>query len=237
LQLVQQGSTSAPALLESEFVAETDQRGSYIDEGGTNTISIQIYQKGAKPTAKVQLLAAQYDTNGSLIADSADRIIEYTGVSASGVLSVSGGVAKLAFQPLQAGVCYIFFFPFTGATPPQPPANGFGSPADFFAVIRALPFDNTLEASTPDSQLSWAFVYKDVLSTFDLIHPVMSQVRDLHDRNVVDAMAEQLKFAISLDTFASTLYMPMTRELSAGKRKLLQRYVNLLPNNMPPDPT
>ncbi len=42
-------------------------------------------------------------------------------------------------------------------------------------------------------------------------------------------MAEQLKFAISLDSFQSTLYMPITRELSAGKRKLIQRYVNLLP--------
>ena len=51
----------------------------------------------------------------------------------------------------------------------------------------------------------------------------------------VQAENPQLKFAISLDTFASTLYMPMTRELSAGKRKLLQRYVNLLPN-VPPDP-
>src|SRR5947209_17383399 len=40
---------------------------------------------------------------------------------------------------------------------------------------------------------------------FDLIYPVMSRVRKLHDPGVVDAMTDQLKFAISLDTFPATL--------------------------------
>jgi hypothetical protein len=185
----------------------------------------------------VQLLASQYDSGGNLITAPANQIVTFTGASASGVLPVTGGVAQLTFQTKQAGVCYIFFLPFTGSAPPIPPASGFGSSSDFFAVIRALPFDNELEANTPDSQLSWAFVYKNVLSTYDLIYPVMSQIRNLHDKNVVDAMADQLKFAISLDSFGSTLYMPMTRELSAGKRKLLERYVDLLPDRVPPDPT
>jgi len=99
-----------------------------------------------------------------------------------------------------------------------------------------LPFDDELERNTPDSQLSWAFIYTNVLRVFSLVYPVMSLVRDLSNRNVVTAMAEQLKYAVSLDTFESTLYMPITRDLSAGKRKLLQRWVNLLPNNVPPDP-
>jgi hypothetical protein len=239
LQLVQQGSTGDPALLESTFVAETDQRGSYIDEGEMKSIAIRVYQNGRMPTTSVQVLAAQYDTNGNLITDPTQRILEFVdaaGAPASGVLGVTSGVATLSFLPLQAGVCYVFFYPFTGPTPPIPPATGFGSPADFFAVVRALPFDDDLEKNTPDSQLSWFFIYSRVLNTYDLIYPVMSLVRNLHDRNVVDAMAEQLKFAISLDTFESTLYMPITRELSAGKRKLLQRYVNLLPNRVPPDP-
>ncbi len=92
-----------------------------------------------------------------------------------------------------------------------------------------LPFDDQLEKDTPDSKLNFDFIYNHVLVTYDVIYPIMSQVRNLHNKNVVDAMAEQLKFAISLDTIQSTLCMPITRELSAGKRKLLQRYVNLLP--------
>ena len=99
-----------------------------------------------------------------------------------------------------------------------------------------LPFDDALERYTPDSMLTWKFIYTNVLRVFDLVYPVMSQVRNLADFNVIEQMAEQIKFAVSLDSFESTLYMPITRDLSAGKRKLLQRFVNLLPNQIPPDP-
>jgi hypothetical protein len=142
LQLVQQGSTGDPALLENQFVAETDQRGSYIDEGEMRSIAIRVYQNGRMPTTSVQVLAAQYDTNGNLITDPTQRILEFVdaqGAPASGVLGVTDGLATLSFLPLQAGICYIFFYPFTGPTRPTPPATGFGSPTDFFAVVRALP--------------------------------------------------------------------------------------------------
>jgi hypothetical protein len=145
------------------------------------------------------------------------------------VLTVNNNASTLEFSVAQPGICYIFFYPFTGATPPAPPSSGFNTPADFYAIVRVLPFDDALEKNTPDSQLTFDFIYNNVLVTYDLIYPVMSLVRNLHNKNVVDAMAEQLKFAISLDSFQSTLYMPITRELSAGKRKLIQRYVNLLP--------
>jgi hypothetical protein len=236
LQLVQQGSSAITVLLESPLVAETDQRGVYVDEGQTGTITVQVYDKGAAAGEGVQMLVAQYDLNNALITNPAKRVLDLTNVPASGVVPVKSGTASLQFTPLQPAVCYLQFFPFTGNTPPAPPAQGPSAPADFYAVVRALPFDNALEAKTPDSQLSWSFVYNQVLSAYDLVYPVMSLVRDLHNRNVVEAMAEQLKFAISLDTFNATLYMPITRELSAGKRKLLQRFINLLPNNVPPDP-
>ena len=84
--------------------------------------------------------------------------------------------------------------------------------------------------------MSWHFLFNEVLLVYDVIYPVMSLVRNLHDRNAVAAMAEQLKVAVSMSKFQSTLYMPITRELSAGKRRLLQRFVNLLPNRVPPDP-
>ncbi|MGH9721788.1 MAG: hypothetical protein ACRD8O_16390 [Bryobacteraceae bacterium] len=62
------------------------------------------------------------------------------------------------------------------------------------------------------------FVYSNVLRVFDLVYPVMSLVRNLRDRSVVQAMAQQLKYAVSRDTFQSTLYMPITRDLSVGKQ-------------------
>ena len=96
--------------------------------------------------------------------------------------------------------------------------------------MRVLPFDDELESKTPDSALTWPFIYANVLRTFDLIYPAMSQVRNLDSLPVVEGMAVQIKAAVALSTFESTLYMPITRDLSAGKRKLLQRFINLLPD-------
>jgi hypothetical protein len=230
LQLVQQ-ATGDQALAESQFMAETDQRGTYLDEAQSTSIQIQVYEYGGPVVTSVQLLAAQYDINGSLITSTKDQIVQFqnnappTGV----VLPVKNNASTLGFSAVQPGICYIFFYPFTGSLAPVPPDSGFNSPTDFYAIVRVLPFDDALNKNTPDGKLTFDFIYNQVLLTYDVIYPIMSLVRNLHNKNVVDAMAEQLKFAISLDSFQSTLYMPITRELSAGKRRLLQRYVNLLP--------
>ena len=73
----------------------------------------------------------------------------------------------------------------------------------------------------------------NVLRTFDHL-PAMSQVM-LGQPSGDGGMAVQIKAAVALSTFESTLYMPITRDLSAGKRRLLQRFINLLPD-IPRDP-
>jgi hypothetical protein len=231
LQLVQQGAAGDPALDESQFVAETDGRGTYLDEGQSASIQISVYEKGGPVVTPVQLVAAQYDIDGYLITNPNNQIVQFPGNAPpyTVVLPVQNNASTLQFSATQPGICYIFFYPFAGGTPPVPPLTGFNTPSDYYAIVRVLPFDDKLEKDTPDSKLTFDFIYNNVLMTYDVIYPVMSQVRNLHNKNVVDAMAEQLKFAISLDNFQSTLCMPITRELSAGKRKLLQRYVNLLP--------
>jgi hypothetical protein len=142
----------------------------------------------------------------------------------------------LRIQYLAPGACFLAFYPYRGQPPSKIPTSGFPLPSSFYCAVRMLPFDDALERYTPDSMLSWSFIYSNVLRVFDLIYPIMSQVRNLADLNVIEQIAEQLKFAVSLDTIESTLYMPITRDLSAGKRKLLQRFVNLLPNQIAPDP-
>jgi len=59
---VQQG-TEAIALSESPFVAETDQRGEYVDEGQTGSIDVHVYQNGVPCGSGVQLVVAQYVMN------------------------------------------------------------------------------------------------------------------------------------------------------------------------------
>jgi len=226
-----------PVLQQVRFVAETDDWGVYVDEGDTAPVTVTVTENGVPPKSAVRLLLQQYDSNGNLLTKPVVKILDPAGNPISDdTVPVVGGTAKFGVRSLASGTCFLAFYPFAGEKPANIPTQNFPLSTSFYCCVRMLPFDNELERNTPDSQLSWSFIYTRVLSVFDLIYPIMSVVRNLADRNAVEAMAEQLKYAISLDTFESTLYMPITRDLSAGKRKLLQRFVNLLPNRVPPDP-
>lgn len=232
-----------PVLQQARFVAETDDWGLYVDEGETVPVTVKVTENGGAPKSAVRLWLRQYDSDGFLLDNSSVPLKTMIEVVDSGgkpitddTVPVVDGTAKFSVRSIVPGACFLAFYPFVDKKPASIPKQGFPLPTSFYCCVRMLPFDNALERNTPDSQLSWSFIYKNVLSVFDLVYPIMSVVRNLADRNVVEAMAEQLKFAISLDTFESTLYMPITRDLSAGKRKLLQRFVNLLPNRVPADP-
>lgn len=224
-------------LRESPFNAESDDRCVYIDEGQTVSATVVVTSKAGPAPAAMSLLLAQYDSNGNLLAAPLVQVVDSAGHPVqSHILPVINGTAAFGIQSLAPGACYLAFYPFQDQPPTSIPQTGIPLPSTFYIAIRMLPFDNELERNTPDSQLSWAFIYTHVLRVFSLVYPVMSLVRNLSDRSVVEGMAEQLKFATSLDTFESTLYMPITRDLSAGKRLLLQRWVNLL-SNTPPNPS
>jgi len=237
IQLIQTDQTqSFPVLAQSQFVAETDDWGVYVDEGQTPSVTVKVTENGADPQTGVSLWFQQYDSNGNLLPAPVVQVLDSAGqpaplVQGSQSLPVDNGAVKFQVRSLTPGACFLAFYPYRVQPPSSIPTSAFPLSTSFYCAVRMLPFDNALEAQTPDSMLSWAFIYANVLRVFDLIYPVMSKVRNLADLNVIEQMAEQIKFAISLDTFQSTLYMPITRDLSAGKRKLLQRFVNLLPKS------
>jgi hypothetical protein len=232
IELVQQQANQPIAILQqTRFTADTDEWGLYVDEGQTVPVSVAVAENGCQPQGKVQLAMRQYDGNGNLLTKPLVQLLDQAGKPVKGdVVPVINGKAGFSVRSLAPGACFLAFYPFADKQPTDIPTTAFPLPNSFYAAVRALPFDDALEKKTTDGELSWIFVFTNVLRVFNLVYPVMSLVRNLADRNVVENMAEQLKFAVSLETFESTLYMPMTRDLSAGKRKLLQRWVNLLPN-------
>ncbi len=234
LEIAQQGKESTPALAEQPLLAETDQRGIYVDQSQTQSIAINVYQKGrlVGRQTEIQILIAQYDNTGTLIATDKDRLVEVLNQQgkplAGGVASVENGIASIKVRALQPGTCFLGFFPFQGQAPPQPPSNNFPGTADFYAVVRTLPFDNKFKNLPPDQVVDWNFVYKNVLLNFDVVYPVMSLIINLHDQKAVDSSAPAIEHAISPSQFESTLAMPITREMSAGKRALLLKYLQNL---------
>ena len=220
-----------PLLTQDEFLAETDDWVVYLDEDQTRQITVTVMQNGAAAPAGTSLLLVQYNSRtGDILPASQPivRVVDQQGKAFDPpVVPVVDGKAIFSLQPVVSGACVVGFFPYQGQ-PPTPPAVNYPMPNYRYACIRALPFDNALEAGTPDSALTWEFLYTNVLRAFDLMYPAMSKVVSLASLPAVQGMAVQLKAAIDANTFPSPLYMPITRDLSAGKRRLLQRFVNLM---------
>jgi len=172
----------------------------------------------------------------------------------------SGGVATFRFKPRRPGLPMVVFFPYFPHQPPPsppaaiPPALGSGKteipgpnaliPTAFFTCIRAMPFDDALPyrflrlwQKTHDPELAWRFLYEKVLYVYDLLYPVMKYWADLDlgSREATEAAwrSGAIPALISEDAIDGTLYMPVTRELSAGKRKVFQLWGRLVVDGEP----
>ena len=139
-------------------------------------------------------------------------------------------------------------FPFTGDDEPTPPAAYENVGTGFFATLRVLPFDDGLVDQfvdlwngyyqQPDApEIAWKFVYDEILSVYDQLFPVMRRFLPLNDRARVEAGIDQVLALISDQYFyESTLAMPITRDLSAGKRKVLELWGSLVRRKYPQVP-
>jgi hypothetical protein len=91
--------------------------------------------------------------------------------------------------------------------------------------FRVLPDDNY--DNIPDDQVTWEFVYQNVIRYFYLIYPGMFARLAFQNENIAKQSASIIAELIAKDTWGSTSYMPVSRDLSDGKRKLLQRWCAL----------
>jgi hypothetical protein len=237
LQLL--SSNGTVALQQVSLVSETDQRGLWVDEATTGEVRVQTYQNGATPpSGTVQLLVAPYSFDASsgsftLIQDPSQAVFEILDGSGqplplAPVLPVGAdGSTTFTVSPLQAGMGNYLFFPFTGPVPTPPATLGGLDPNQSFAALRAFPFDDELNEQAPDSALTWQFIYQHVLSTWDVVYPLMSTIIPLSKQKAVDKAAKAIHERVDLNPGRSSRYMPVTRDMSAGKKKLLLRYLAL----------
>jgi hypothetical protein len=246
---VMQSGKPVIALQQAPLVVETDQRGEYLDQNETKTMTASVYRNGQPAGNDVKVLVAQYYENPQDInpqnpfpyvlvtqANQAKACLTFGG-QIQIVVPVNNGAITFPIQSVNSGTSMLGFFPFTGDTPPTPPGGpGTSYPAqttDFYAVVRCLGFDNAL-LSLPNDQITWTNTYAKVLQCYNLIYPEMSRIRDLSDLNVIKGMAEQILASTKYPAnFGWTMFMPVTREMSAGKRNLLQRFCAKVINNEP----
>src|SRR6266536_222341 len=104
----------------------------------------------------------------------------------------------------------------------SPGARRLDPARDPYVSVRVLPTDDY--GHLGDDELTFPLVYQEVLRYYHLLHPAMGQVLDLSDEQVVTAAAETLLRRTEPGDWQRTRYMPRTRDLSAGKRRLLERW-------------
>lgn len=109
-----------------------------------------------------------------------------------------------------------------------------GSPhwsVEQYSCYRVLPHDDY--SNVPDDQITYEFVYKEVLSYYAILYPVMAKIIPWGPENAppdaerVGEFAGLIRQAIDERRLGTALAMPITRELSAGKRALLRRWCDL----------
>jgi hypothetical protein len=204
------------------------------------------------------VLVAKYDSNLSLIPSSEQtQFVNFTtgqqtlqfGAIQTDVAIVTAdenGVASVGIAAQSPGFPVLAFFPYTGDTLPQlppvllnPPANVFLITTAFYATVRVLPFDSAVPGkfidlwnTTGDPEQAWEFIYNNILYVYDMLFSVMLEYVNLGSRSAVEASSGRIWDLISAAAAQdSTLAMPITRDMSAGKRQALQLWIYLVANN------
>lgn len=206
---------------ESQFSAQTDTKNMYLNEGDNLSVSVYVADEGQPAAPGTMVQVAQYPST------------ESNPTVLSPPLKVgANGLTSFAIKATQPGFSYYRFAPYKPRTRvPKPPRN-LDSMVDFYCGARTLPFDDELNAKTPDSALTWKWIYTNILQPYNLC-PAAAMAAfgiALSNQTIWDnpTGAANIKARTAASNFGSTGYMPVTRELSNGMRTLLQRWADLV---------
>jgi hypothetical protein len=247
------------ALLEQIYSAQTDNRGIYLDEDGQAEFDVTVYRMGV-PSPGTNVLIAKYnvDSQGSLslIPTNLPQLVNFTngnqtditvGGVTTAVTSVTAdgnGIASVGIAAQGPGFPVLGFFPYAGDTLPQPPAALLGPAGPlityaFYTTVRVLPFDDAVPGAfveawntTGDPEQAWQFIYLNILYVYDMLFSVMLEYVNLGSQSSVTSNLGSIWSAISKEAAQESSYaMPITRDLSAGKRLALQLWIYLVANS------
>lgn len=89
--------------------------------------------------------------------------------------------------------------------------------------LRAYPRDD-YSSVIKSGKIPWDIVYREVLRYYHVMFPAMSSRFPLNDEKTVRIFATEIQRRISPAFRGTTLYMPVTRQMSPGKRDLLDAW-------------
>jgi len=275
---VQVSGSPLLASLEQALVAETDDRGVYVDQCRVEPIAVQVRYKNGAPPAGTRVYLAQYfpwllklgsswwQLFGTTPSDSGDpnkvcselpsgEYASFIGTDGDGAVPVGAdGYARFQIASQVPGFPVVAFFPFAEGDPvPTPPSQvtfGFVNGTTpqigtaYFCSARVMAFDNALPQqfvdlwnSGYDQNDAWNFVYGEILYLYDMLFPIMQSIVNLGDQATVEKNIQTiLALTAAGNVQRNTLYMPVTRDLSAGKRLVIETWGGLVIAGFPQKP-
>jgi hypothetical protein len=188
------------------MMLESDDRCVYLQEGQTAKVHLVASTRGKEPATSTRFFVLQEPPPGT-----AGPVVTVPGTVEVG----AGKDAAVTVKGARAGVTILRFSPV--AKPGR-----FDATREPFVSVRVLPADDFSHVA--DDELTFELVYDKVLRYYHLLHPAMSAVFDLSDKDRMTGMAPLVAARVDPGRWDRWAYMPRTRELSDGKRKLLLRW-------------
>jgi hypothetical protein len=217
-----QSATNLVLLDEITATIETDERCAYLQEHEQANVAVRLHQKGRAPGHAATIRLKQYVMTNKTFAPATTATAVVN--SPDHVDLPATGTGTIAFTAVRPGTCVIAMLP---------PGEA-DSSLQFFFNVRVLPEDNF--DAVLDPALTFSFVYQHVLRYYHLIYPAMSEIIDLKEEFDVSLAAQTIQERIAKSNWASTSYMPISRDLSDGKRKLLERWCAMVLGGGPSPP-
>ncbi|MFZ6779797.1 hypothetical protein ACO0LD_23440 [Undibacterium sp. Ji83W] len=184
----------------------------YLDQGPAGNVKFQLYARG-KPlhqVSDVTLFQLYVRARGAPVKkDPAPKNLK---TDAQGVLNVSADAS--------VGNVYAYV-PVPGKNAPAL-TQGLDTQTNTYAYVRVLPADTAIAAMAP----SWANVYKYVLINWNAMAPCMDNWLDLANPAQVHQYANILRRLTAPAAFETYLFMPVTRDMTAGQRSLLYKFLD-----------
>jgi len=227
---------------------------------GLNTATGAWQLFGSGPTGMTGVCTATPDGPYLNFPGATNNIVPVTIPRVNGA-TAPYGEATVTLGYNTPGLPVVAFYPFTGPAAPTPQAqvtfgatlpNAYSIGTAYFCNVRTMSADNYLlqefvdcwngtgsyAGTPPYNRLSiWNFIYNNILYVYDALFPVMDQFMPLGSLESIEAAVDQLVTMIAAEWVdESTLYMPVTRDLSAAKRLILLTWGNLVNRKYPQEP-
>jgi hypothetical protein len=177
----------------------------YADQGDSVEIQFQVYERGMPAGAGTALSVFPVDFNGNIIGDSYQ------------IAADDSGVATLNIDAAQGEV--IGYVPAVGADVGSVSLQPMLTP---YVYVRTLATNAWMDSLQP----TWDNVYGTVLANWNAMAPCMDNWLRLDRPDQVYDFGPMLKKLTDPANIESFRYMPVTRDMTQGERKLLYAFLD-----------